>query len=1112
MEDLDNNLNNNLNDQAAPEAEDQANEGQEGNGAAEQANNPTVAPEDRPSCYDLVPVAGRQEENSWNLPVELANYVNLNSRTFVPSKQLREQILDFYPVPSNTDLVPSMDEYMTSIMRSNSTIAIQRDDELKAVQEAVRHVNGPLADAWTLVEQFRKEPENPDNALDAAGLAERLQFAIALIGQATNRLSFYRRVNALTSIEGFTQRKSAEDHIKKQSDSFNSDLQGRLFGDAFAQTIRNTQLQSNRLLQAAGQKRKTPFRGGRGGKGARSGQNSCQSQANNWNNNPYNNKRGGGPGGFHGGPRSSSSNNNWRGRGKFVKFSVYSPHGTRFVSSKTKGPKYKARRQHKVFQPELGKGNRGQIHTENCLLRLDDTSTKSPSSNSSPEGDSFLQGGEGSSGCRSDIHAENGSDHKNILRDERFYQLTICETQKRWQIETNNKPKTFEPFCTLPKVQNGKLPKHSVTFEGGRSDGEVRSKGCVLAHSNSQGFPKTSEVQVGNLPLYVHSLAIWTGTIPKDFYENNEGSYFIIEKAIHPSDSILRRPSTDREGSEGNRDGKEHSHFPFRKPGTTCQLHQIHVDSIANLRVSWDVNKFNRHDHNPSNRESQKNSGTMQNFLREGPLYPKRGVQSNRETVGNSARNPPCSDQNKIPANGPNSGTQSQHKLGDPIFLIQPVQGRDPLVDREYYPDQREPNLSGTTTDNHTLRRSQNQGLGRTHTRRPIDRGPMDSNRKEGTYKYPGVTSCRASIENFPEREGPDSCSHRDGQHRCTVKPPQNGEYVRQYPDSDSKTNLGFPYSIEHQTDRQLAPIEGECHSRQNVEGEPNLKRMASQKERFPEIDCNLGGTRHRLLCLTDNASVTKVHEFQSRPPMFFNEGLRTRLDPMVPLSVPSFLSNRQMHSENKEDSSSKSPYDSSAMAGSTLVPPPDGTMSSQSHTPASDNGSSNGLQPRTSPINPKHPLAALCFSDYRSSLVGKGLSERTRSLLLETRSAGTVTTYSSSWSRWTHWCNEQSIDPINSPIEPILEFLTFLFHQGLELRTIEVARSSISAYHAAINGRKIGDHPLVSTLIKAISKKRPKLCRYPVIWDVSNVLTYLKSLVNEDISLRLLKGLKNNF
>ena len=86
-----------------------------------------------------------------------------------------------------------------------------------------------------------------------------------------------------------------------------------------------------------------------------------------------------------------------------------------------------------------------------------------------------------------------------------------------------------------------------------------------------------------------------------------------------------------------------------------------------------------------------------------------------------------------------------------------------------------------------------------------------------------------------------------------------------------------------------------------------------------------------------------------------------------------------------------------------------------------------------------------------------------------------------------------------------ILLYLINLFNHGAEARTVGGEKSAISAYHPLINGHKVGNHPLIMDLMKSIRKNRPMKSRYHVIWDVSVVIAFLKSLDNDTISVRLL-------
>ena len=80
-----------------------------------------------------------------------------------------------------------------------------------------------------------------------------------------------------------------------------------------------------------------------------------------------------------------------------------------------------------------------------------------------------------------------------------------------------------------------------------------------------------------------------------------------------------------------------------------------------------------------------------------------------------------------------------------------------------------------------------------------------------------------------------------------------------------------------------------------------------------------------------------------------------------------------------------------------------------------------------------------------------------------------------------------------------MLGFLSNLFSERLEYRTINGYRSAISAYHEKAEGILIGQHPKVCQLWSGIFNKRPPRPKYTVIWDISKVIDYISTLGNNE-------------
>ena len=135
------------------------------------------------------------------------------------------------------------------------------------------------------------------------------------------------------------------------------------------------------------------------------------------------------------------------------------------------------------------------------------------------------------------------------------------------------------------------------------------------------------------------------------------------------------------------------------------------------------------------------------------------------------------------------------------------------------------------------------------------------------------------------------------------------------------------------------------------------------------------------------------------------------------------------------------------------------------------------------------------------------GVSERSSKLIMAGWSTDTNTAYQSAWKRWCGWCAERKIDPLSCGVQPFLDILADLFEQGLQHQTINLIHSATSMTHQQVEGISIGQHLLVTRLIKGVHNLRlPKPPRYTVTWDVDIALRHFRALGDNDcLSLRAL-------
>ena len=133
-------------------------------------------------------------------------------------------------------------------------------------------------------------------------------------------------------------------------------------------------------------------------------------------------------------------------------------------------------------------------------------------------------------------------------------------------------------------------------------------------------------------------------------------------------------------------------------------------------------------------------------------------------------------------------------------------------------------------------------------------------------------------------------------------------------------------------------------------------------------------------------------------------------------------------------------------------------------------------------------------MENYRERLAAQGISQEASNLIANARRKSSLANYESSWRKWVSWCSGKQIDPVQCPLNHLLDFLASLFNSGFAYRTINNYRSAISAYHEYIDGKPIGKHPKVCTLVAGVFNQRPPQPRYCFIWDVEIVLKYVKT------------------
>ena len=168
-----------------------------------------------------------------------------------------------------------------------------------------------------------------------------------------------------------------------------------------------------------------------------------------------------------------------------------------------------------------------------------------------------------------------------------------------------------------------------------------------------------------------------------------------------------------------------------------------------------------------------------------------------------------------------------------------------------------------------------------------------------------------------------------------------------------------------------------------------------------------------------------------------------------------------------------------------------------------------NGGQPNstnTSPMKTRPSAPASRVEYFRLRYKHQQLLEKATELTLASWREKSSKTYESQFQKWASWCGARSIDPISCPIGDVANFLAEMFSEGYQYRSINAYRSAISSVHDKIDRYDVGQHPLISRLLKGTFHQRPSQPCYMHTWDVDVVTTYIRaSGDNTSLSLQYL-------
>ena len=128
----------------------------------------------------------------------------------------------------------------------------------------------------------------------------------------------------------------------------------------------------------------------------------------------------------------------------------------------------------------------------------------------------------------------------------------------------------------------------------------------------------------------------------------------------------------------------------------------------------------------------------------------------------------------------------------------------------------------------------------------------------------------------------------------------------------------------------------------------------------------------------------------------------------------------------------------------------------------------------------------------FRKLLRSAGIQKKSRDIICSAWRRNTKRSYLTYFKRWGEFCEKEGVNALDPNVNMFIKFLTLLYEEGLSYSSINTARSAVSSL-SWTKEKTLGNHVLITKLMKGIFNLRPSIPKTKVTWDTGMVLQFLK-------------------
>ena len=690
--------------------------------------------------------------------------------------------------------------------------------------------------------------------------------------------------------------------------------------------------------------------------------------------------------------------------------------------------------------------------------------------------------------------------HAGALRQKCVLPQNVLSPQEKRGLSPSVRHKPSQHIYRDGSFQDGKFIHPEIPLKQGRLHDKHRLDRRLPVCTNSSNIPTISSVHVAGEVLSIHNNAIRAKCSPAHIHETLKTGCCLASRSRNTVGNLLGRSINNSFLERNLQSPQTIDNRSSRIFGIFDKLREVHANTNSKDSVSRSTDRLGEHEiyftrsENSLNPERMSTTSEYRISNNSAPIPGIRApdVLQTGDLVRPVTLSSTSRTSNKVSETmvelRQTSAFNSTRKDG---FVM--VDNKSTIVERQSY----NPSNSRCNDNFGCLQVRLGGNL------RPTEnRGEMVPSRSSGSHQHSRTESSILCSEVLCEISNKPGDLSQVRHHHSGSLSKQLGRHTLLAASSIDPRNLAVVREEICVSSCSTHSGQTQHSSRLRVTNHERSERLETESKCDSPNDLALSS---RSVCLSSVSPTRPICELETRPKgnshgRILNELVQHRslcLSSVQP-GTCSPAQNKNRHGNN---SFSCSPVVSTAM----VAPSPRATdrlPSIRGERP----GPSRGCVQSGDSSSPLPISQTSRLENIRQSFTAAGLSKTATELLSNSVKASTSKSYNCSWAKWSSWCQKRQSNPVLGPIEEILTFLAELFSDGKEYRTINVFRSAISSAHVYIDGKPVGQHPLVVRLMKGISISRPPQPRYQHTWDVAAVTDYLAKLgQNNSLTLKQL-------